>query len=125
MYLFAISPHCCTIKAEIKHHCCTELLLFLKNKLKGGSVQGSNLWGFTFNQMALNNLQRSFFDLPWQRKKHTHTLGKCILKQLTSVDKMLQFNSIRLHSVAVVFFCRHKQINLLVITSIVSPMACR
>lgn len=34
VYLFAISAHCCTIKAEIKHHCSSELLLFLKNKLK-------------------------------------------------------------------------------------------
>lgn len=46
VYLFAISPHCCTIKAEIKHQCCCELLLFLKNKLKGGRVLGSGLSGF-------------------------------------------------------------------------------
>lgn len=46
VYLFAMSPHCCTIKAEIKHHCCSEPLLFLKNKLKGKSVRGWRLGGF-------------------------------------------------------------------------------
>lgn len=112
VYLFAISPHCCTIKAEIKHHCCTELLLFLEKISSKEAVREDQIFGDSLLTKWHWIIYGGLFWFTVAKKKK-NTLGKWILKQLTSVDKMLPFHSMELHSVALVFSCsRFKHTNL-------------